>query len=69
MYQVPSGTELVSVGDRFVARDGDRWYIMQNYDYQDRLGNLGCSTAILGNQHGYDTEDDAEIDLFTPEVA
>lgn len=62
LYQAPS-TELVGAGDRFIAKDGDRWFIMQNFDHEDREGNLGCSTEILGNPWGYDTEADAETAL------
>ena len=63
MYQVPSGTELVGVGERFIAKDGDRWFIMQNYDYEDREGFMGCSTETLGDPHGYETKEAAECAL------
>jgi hypothetical protein len=69
MYQIPTGTELIGVGDRFIARDGVRWFIMQNYDYEDRDGNMGCSTEILGDQNGYNTEEDAEAALDGQELA
>ncbi|HSV24344.1 MAG TPA: hypothetical protein VLJ17_15115 [Xanthobacteraceae bacterium] len=63
LYQAPTGCILVGVGERFIAKDGDRWFIMQNYDYEDREGYMGCSTEILGDPHGYETEEAAEAAL------
>lgn len=60
MYQVPKGCRLVNVGERFIAEDSGRWFIMQNYDYEDREGYMGMSTKYLGNTNGYETEEDAE---------
>jgi hypothetical protein len=59
-HQIPSGTEFVGESDPFVARDGDRWFVMQNIDYEDAAGNMGCTTAILCDPHGYATEAAAE---------
>jgi hypothetical protein len=60
LYHCPTGTELTGVGERFIAKDGDRWFIMQNFDYEDRDGYAGMSTEYLGNPHGYETEEAAE---------
>lgn len=58
-HSIPTGTELVGESDAFVANDGGRWFIFRNIDYTDGE-HYGMSTETLGNQWGYDTEQQAE---------
>lgn len=64
MYQPPRGCQEVGENDPFVAKDGNRWFVMLNHDYEDTQGNMGMSTEYLADKLGYDTEDAAEQALL-----
>jgi hypothetical protein len=58
-YKPPTGTQLVGSSDPFVFNDGGRWFVGQNYDYEDRDGNMGMSTEYLADADGYASATDA----------